>query len=186
MLKWLILHFKNPQNWFHVKSDWYKNHEISTLCPTSSATYDNLTMPQQFHTWFYKIHLRNNKRANLPTGIYFFFPLCERSIWLLNRNTREPFFSVGGEDFLSFEVVDLRSLPSKRGFCVCDCCFLTSGWVSAFNFYDFTVCALVTNSEKAINVVAVQLWNYSWKFAVKLSASAAIFSNNPLSFTHVT
>ena len=31
-VKWLILHFKNPQNWFHVKSEWQKNHEISTLC----------------------------------------------------------------------------------------------------------------------------------------------------------
>ena len=28
MVKWLILHFKNPQNWFHVKSEWYKNHDI--------------------------------------------------------------------------------------------------------------------------------------------------------------
>ena len=117
--------------------------------------------------------------------ISFFF-LCERSIWLLNRKSREHFSAFLFFPFFLFEVVDLRSLPSKRGFCVCDCCFLTSGWVSAFNFYDFTVCALVTNSEKAINVVAVQLWNYSWKFAVKLSASAAIFSNNPLSFTHVT
>ena len=31
MAKCLILYFKNPQNWFHVKSNWYKNHEISTL-----------------------------------------------------------------------------------------------------------------------------------------------------------
>ena len=23
--------FYNPQNWFHVKSEWQKNHEISTL-----------------------------------------------------------------------------------------------------------------------------------------------------------
>ena len=27
-----FLHFKNPQNWFHVKSEWYKNLEISTHC----------------------------------------------------------------------------------------------------------------------------------------------------------
>ena len=32
VLKWLILHFENPQNWFHVKSEWYKNHDITTLC----------------------------------------------------------------------------------------------------------------------------------------------------------
>ena len=32
MLKWLILLFENPQNWFHVKSEWHKNLEISTLC----------------------------------------------------------------------------------------------------------------------------------------------------------
>ena len=31
MLKWQILPFKNPQNWFHIKSEWYKNHEIATL-----------------------------------------------------------------------------------------------------------------------------------------------------------
>ena len=33
-LKWqkrYFLHCKNPQNWFHVKSEWYKNLEISTL-----------------------------------------------------------------------------------------------------------------------------------------------------------
>ena len=30
--KCLILHFKIPQNWFHVKSEWQKNPEISTLC----------------------------------------------------------------------------------------------------------------------------------------------------------
>ena len=30
----LILHFKNPQNWFHVKSDseWWKIYGISALC----------------------------------------------------------------------------------------------------------------------------------------------------------
>ena len=26
------MHFKNPQNWFHVKSKWCKNLEVSTLC----------------------------------------------------------------------------------------------------------------------------------------------------------
>ena len=30
MLKWLILHFCNLKNWFHVKSEWLKNREIST------------------------------------------------------------------------------------------------------------------------------------------------------------
>jgi len=32
VLKLLILYFENPQNWFHVKSEYYRNHEISTLC----------------------------------------------------------------------------------------------------------------------------------------------------------
>ena len=32
VVKWLILNFKTPKNWFHVKSEWYKNHEISTQC----------------------------------------------------------------------------------------------------------------------------------------------------------
>ena len=31
VVKWLILHFQNPQNWFHVKFEWYKNHEIYIL-----------------------------------------------------------------------------------------------------------------------------------------------------------
>ena len=31
VVKWLILHFKNLQNWFHVKSELYKNREISSL-----------------------------------------------------------------------------------------------------------------------------------------------------------
>jgi len=31
VLKWQILHFYNTQNWFHVKSEWQKNHEISAL-----------------------------------------------------------------------------------------------------------------------------------------------------------
>ena len=30
--KWQNLHFKNLQNWFHVKSEWQKNHEVFTLC----------------------------------------------------------------------------------------------------------------------------------------------------------
>ena len=33
-LKWQkrqFLHFKNPQNWFHVKSEWWKNAVFSTL-----------------------------------------------------------------------------------------------------------------------------------------------------------
>ena len=32
VLKWQILYFKNPQLWFHVKSEWCKNNENSTLC----------------------------------------------------------------------------------------------------------------------------------------------------------
>ena len=32
MVQWLILHFQNPRNWFHVKSEWYRNRVISTLC----------------------------------------------------------------------------------------------------------------------------------------------------------
>ena len=31
VVKWLILDFKNPKNWFHVKSEWLKNPDISTL-----------------------------------------------------------------------------------------------------------------------------------------------------------
>ena len=41
-LKWLILHFKNPQNWFHVKSDWYKDHEIfHTVLKMNTWKYQN-------------------------------------------------------------------------------------------------------------------------------------------------
>ena len=32
VLKWQILHFKNPWNWFHVKSEWHKISVIFTLC----------------------------------------------------------------------------------------------------------------------------------------------------------
>ena len=31
MLKWQILHFSNPQNWFHVKSEWKKFPLCDTL-----------------------------------------------------------------------------------------------------------------------------------------------------------
>ena len=34
------MHFKNPQNWFHVKSEWCKNLEVSTLCV---CKYENVT-----------------------------------------------------------------------------------------------------------------------------------------------
>ena len=30
--KWQFLGLQNDQNWFHVKSEWQKNHAISTLC----------------------------------------------------------------------------------------------------------------------------------------------------------
>ena len=32
-----IPNFCNPQNWFHVKSEWQKNHEISILCKLTYA-----------------------------------------------------------------------------------------------------------------------------------------------------
>ena len=50
VLKWLILHFKNPQKRFHVKSEWYKNHDISTLF-TRLILKCNLP----FLPWFHEI-----------------------------------------------------------------------------------------------------------------------------------
>ena len=32
MVKWTVFGLQNDQNWFHVKSEWQKNHAISTLC----------------------------------------------------------------------------------------------------------------------------------------------------------
>ena len=32
MFKWQMYHFISTQNWFHVKYEWLKNYEISTLC----------------------------------------------------------------------------------------------------------------------------------------------------------
>ena len=40
LLKWSkgqFLGFQNGQNWFHVESEWQKNHEISTLCIPNHA-----------------------------------------------------------------------------------------------------------------------------------------------------
>ena len=34
LLKKQVLCFENPKNWFHIKSDWQKNLEISTLSST--------------------------------------------------------------------------------------------------------------------------------------------------------
>ena len=46
MLQWQIMQFENPQNWFHVKSEWYKYHGISTL-RFISWVFPNLTVLQQ-------------------------------------------------------------------------------------------------------------------------------------------
>ena len=37
--KLLILHFENPQNWFHVKSEYYRNLEISTVCDANPENF---------------------------------------------------------------------------------------------------------------------------------------------------
>ena len=39
VLKRQILNFYNPQNWFHVKSEWQKYSKISTLCRVAILWY---------------------------------------------------------------------------------------------------------------------------------------------------
>ena len=50
-MKWLILHFNNSQNWFHVKSDWQENYEISTLWV---GKFGNFSVAISFHKYFVK------------------------------------------------------------------------------------------------------------------------------------
>ena len=66
VLKWQILHFQNPLNWFHVKSEWQKNPEISTLWILDN--YRWLGTPYQnvsFWERSFKKELFNNRRYSV-------------------------------------------------------------------------------------------------------------------------
>ena len=56
-----ILHFYNPRNWFDVKSEWYKNHEIFTLWALylfhNVKSLMHFNFPAQFHTDSMILHI---------------------------------------------------------------------------------------------------------------------------------
>ena len=66
VLKRQILHFCNPQNRVHVKSEWQKNHKISTLWPAAKveSVRENITGFTQFHDFFVIMGILNV--GNLP------------------------------------------------------------------------------------------------------------------------
>ena len=59
VFKWIFLHIKKCQNWFHVKFEWWKNSEISTLW-LWHETSDKLTAPiDKQDVWILALDWRN-------------------------------------------------------------------------------------------------------------------------------
>ena len=84
VLKWLTLHFKNPWNWVHVKSEWYKNHEIFTLWEKIRfflVPIFYVKSSQETKIVIFQAVLQNWFHVKSDTGFFFNFPHFGVSIY---------------------------------------------------------------------------------------------------------